>query len=262
MCRLILKMISLALALWLYGCNKNSLQLPDRQEDSFVNKDIVVNGSNAIKLTFRQDKNEVEGKTGLIFKNLSGLSITGLKVLIERGRGERSFFYCDSILNQCIISIDTLHASKEYTCPLPFYTTTLDKDHFQVKLISSSGMKQLSSGSYSSVYVAFEKSDKSALSYGTVNGYIAADGEALFRLKDNSRYYYFTGSFVDTSLFNNGFIKKITLGGDSSVSPLRLDTLSPGKRFDLSANGFNVRLRADTNLPGNIKYLFIKTQKN
>jgi hypothetical protein len=212
------------------------------------------------ELSFKQSANEVEGKTSLSFKNISGLTITKLKVLIEKGSHELSYRYYDSILNQCIISIDTLHTSKPYTCDLPFRSGTLQSDHFNIKLLSSGETAQLVSGSYANVYVAFEKRDKSVIKYGLVNGYITADGEALFRLKDQSTNYEVSGSFVDTLLFNNGFLKKIKLS-DSLAGPLSLDTITVSRRFDLSNNGLAFRIKLDATLSDSTKYLFIKAQK-
>ncbi len=242
----------------LMACNKNSLQLPDRQEDTVINHYLELNHVRVAELSFKQSANEIEGKTSLIFRNVSGLTLTELKVLIERGSGENSYRYYDSIRDQCIISIDTLHTSKTYTCDLPFRSGTLKNDHFNIKILSSGETAQLISGSYANVYLAFERSDKTVIRYGLVNGYVTADGEALFRIKDNTNYHQVNGNFVDTLLFNNGFLK---IKSDSLAGPLSLDVLNPGQHFNLSNNNLGFRLKLSATLSDSTRYLFIKAQK-
>lgn len=243
-------------------CNKNSLQLPENKEANIIKKNIELNNSDIIEVTFKQEVNEIEGKTSLIFRNLSGITITKLKILIEKCNNQNSYKYYDSIINQSIINIDSLHTSKDYTIALPFKTTTLKNDYFNIKLISSNETKQLSSGSFYSVYVGFEKNLLQNFKYGFVNGYITADGSSIIRIKENSNYYFIKANFVDTTIFFNGVMYKPKLNGDSTISTLQDTTVTLNKKYDLSNNGLSFRLKLSSKLVDSTNSLLIKLQKN
>lgn len=243
--------------LFAWRCNKNSLQLPDRQEDELLVKTLELNHVRVVELAFRQSVNELEGKTTLLFKNLSGISMTRLRVLIEGGNTS----YADSVENQCIISIDTLHPGRDYTCSLPFPVTGLQAQRIQASLLSTGETSQLISGYYRNVYVAFEDRNKAVLKYGVVNGYITADGETRFRLKENLHYYEFTGRTIDTTIMTNGFLKKRVMLADSLAGPITLDTLQAAQRFDISGGFLHFRVKLAATLSDSTRYFSIKTQK-
>lgn len=250
------------IAIGIFACNKNSLQLPDSKEEKNINKYIISNNVNIIEVTFKQEQYEIEGKTSVTFKNLTGITITDLKILVEKSLSEEGLNKYDGITNQSIISIDTLKTDKDFVTDLPFKTTTLTSDAFNLKLLSSASKKQNCSGSYNSVFIAFEKNNKQLIKYGFVNGYITADGDALFRIKADSSYYI-SANFMDTMSLNNGILHKST---SDLFRLIQLDTLeTASKKFELTPTNLRFRLKLSATMPidtTNSNTLLIKLQKN
>ena len=244
------------------SCNKNSLQLPPADMPQVFSKICNVNNTAKVEVIFRQENNDPEGKIYLSLKNLSGVGLIHLKLLIEMRKDSADTY--DNTDRQTVILKDTLKPNSDYFIQLPYNVPDLKlkQNNITAVILSYDDTEGILSASYSTVYSAFEKNHFQTLYYGMTNGYILADGNSLFRLKDSvGNFYTIKGNFVDTTNFINGALYN---RNGTIISPLILDTLeSSNRHFTITNNNLFFRLKLPTYLlPDSIKSILIHLKKD
>lgn len=237
------------------SCNKNSLQLPVPDKPRTFTKYCKLDGVEKVAIVFRQDNNDLDGNTSLEIKNLTGSPISDLKLCISTCEELPANY--DNCTKQVLLFIDTLFSNKSYTKQLTYLlpSLTIHENATDAGIISYKGAEHIYSNIYSSIYAEYFI-NKVRVKHGLVNGYVLADGTALFRLKKDKEYYNITGTIPDSSLFINGYLNDATV--------VELDSLDGNKQFYYNQGNlkFKLQLKSNISTTDSISSIIINLKKD
>ena len=223
----------------LSGCNKNSMQLPQIQTPNFF-KSCRMHDSEKIRVGFIQDKSASDGVFYVQVQNQTDKDLNNVSVFIAMRNNLAKTYEAWPENQQAILQVGTLKASHSVTLQAPFSVVGIQESLTEAALISCSGIVSPIAGVYSNINAGFEKTGLSKTFPGSVKGYIAADGETVFRFKDIGNVFWeIDGRFVDTTHFHDARL----LNKDDVVQQIvLLDTLNNSVQH-MDATGGTLQMR-------------------
>lgn len=247
----------------LLSCNRNTDQLPPKKAPP---AELIIpaktNGLAQVDFIFHQTKNTTGDTVWLSIRNNSTAAITNLKYLVELCKAApQNYDNCDLQIQGTIS--DSIHSgkTKEKVFTWTNRNIKLDTTLINVGVIAYSGLLPHPLGNvYSNIYAAFETSTAIGY-YGTVRGYVLADGTARFRLKGkNDDQFNAAGLFTQVVDYSGTLTKEGNI-----LTPFALDSVTVGSNrmlIDTANNKFNFRLKLQTPIQDTIQSLMLFTQRN
>ena len=238
----------------LLSCEKNTVQLPDPVNTP---AELVVpariNGLATVDFIFHQTKSSDHDTVWLSLRNISGRDISALQYVAELCNAVPQLYSnCNLQITGTLKDVLKAGETRERIYSWIDKKIMLDSSLINTGIVSYAGMSQPVAGVCSSVYAIFETAEKKVGYYGSVRGYVLADGTATFRLKGkNEEEFNVSGHFTQTLSFD-GLLSK----GSQLISPFTLDSLDTGNEK------LTYRLQLDTPLSDSIHSILVITQRN
>ncbi|MBO9203382.1 MULTISPECIES: hypothetical protein [Niastella] len=252
-----------AIVVLLFSCNRNSDQLPPKKAPP---TELVIssktNGLAQVDFIFHQTRIASGDTVWLSIRNNTNAPIVNLKYIVELCKAvPQNYDNCDLQVHGLIT--DSIQSGQ--TRPKVFTwinrNIRLDSSLINTGVIAHNSLPPHPLGNvYSNIYASFE-TDSEVGYYGTVRGYVLADGLARFRIKgkDNDQFNA-TGLFTQAFDFTGNLYKD-----NSLLTPFKLDSITVnGNRqlIDTANNKFNFRLALQKPVRDTIQSLLLFTQRN
>jgi hypothetical protein len=252
-----------ALAFLLFGCNRNTDQLPARNAPP---TELVISskteGLAQVDFIFHQTKNGSGDTVWLSIRNNTAAPIVNLKYIVELCKAvPQNYDNCDLQVQGLIT--DSIQSGKTSSTLFTWINRNikLDTSLINTGVIAHNNLPPHPLANvYSNVYATFETANGVGY-YGTVRGYVLADGQARFRVKgkDNDQFNAI-GLFTQAIDFTGILHKENTL-----LTPFKLDfiTVNGGRQLIDTANKrFTFRLALQKPIQDTIQSLLLFTQRN
>jgi hypothetical protein len=262
-------LICLAVSTILPSCNRNTDQLPPKKAPPVqLTMAATVNGLTPVDFIFSQTKTATSDTVWLSIRNNSSVAITSLTYVVE---------LCN-VLPQNYDNCN-MQVQGQLTVPLAagailskVYTWTnkgikLDSNLINTGVISYSGLTAHPFANiYNNTYTIFESSAHAIGYYGSVRGYILADGTARFRIKGKGTdQFNATGLFTPLTPPQANSFDGLLKNGDNILAPFKLDTIEVGGNKLLLDNvdrNFHFRLQLKSPIQDTIQSIQVFTQRN